>query len=212
MNKDTQSAQLNSESPTDWRTTHLRLEKVRETLGRGFVLTPEEKKQILRARAKILARDSAEPETVDESIEIVEFLLANEKYGIESSYVREVYPVKELTPLPCTPSFVYGIMNVRGQIVSVIDIKKFFDLPEKGLTDLNKVIVVQNETMELGILADALLGVRSVPFREIQPPLPTLTGIRAEYLRGVTKESLIIFDIETFLTDKKIIVHEEIGS
>lgn len=50
-----------------------------------------------------------------------------------SEYVREIYPLKEFTPIPCTPPFVLGIINVRGQILSVIDIKKFFDLPEKGL-------------------------------------------------------------------------------
>src|SRR5439155_25417175 len=127
-----------------------------------------------------------------------------------SSSVREVYPLKELTPLPCTPPFVLGIINVRGKILSVIDIKKFFDLPEKGLTDLNKVIIVHADEMELGILADALLGVRAIPLEELQPSLPTLTGIRAEYLKGVTKDRLVILDTEKILSDKGIIVHEEV--
>jgi purine-binding chemotaxis protein CheW len=71
-----------------------------------------------------------EEKAYDEYIEVVEFLLAHEKYGIESKCVREVYPLKELTPVPCTPSFVRSIINVRGKILSVIDIKKFFELPE----------------------------------------------------------------------------------
>lgn len=212
MNSDKESSRHSTMGVIDWTEIHRRMEKVQATLERGFTSTPEEKKKILKARARVLAKESTKEEAADESIEIVEFLLANEKYGIESSFVREVYPLKDLTPLPCTPPFVYGIINVRGQILSVIDIKKFFDLPEKGLTDLNKVIVVQHETMELGILADAMAGVRSVPFKEIQPSLPTLTGIRAEYLKGVTQERLIIFDIEKFLSDKKITVHEEIES
>lgn len=212
MKNEKQSTRFDTGSVTDWHTIHLRLEKVRTALERGFTSTPEEKKKILKARARILAQESTKPQAADESIEIVEFLLANEKYGIESFSVREVYPIRDLTPLPCTPSYVYGIINVRGHIVSVIDIKKFFDLPERGLADLNKVIVVQNDAMEFGILADAMIGVRSVPLKEIQQSLPTLTGIRAEYLKGVTKERLVIFDIAKFLSDKKIMVHEEIES
>lgn len=170
----------------------------------------EEENKILKARARELAREAREDKVPGEAIEIVEFLLASEKYGVESSYVREIYPLKELTPVPCTPSFVLGIVNVRGQILSVIDIKKFFDLPEKGLTDLNKVIILRTDKMEFGILADAILGVNGVSINDIQPGLPTLTGIREEYLIGITRERVIILDAEKLLTDKKISVHEEI--
>ena len=170
----------------------------------------EKKKLLLKARARELARGEAKEKTAGESIEIVEFLLAYETYGIESSYVREICPLKELTPMPCTPPFVLGIINVRGQIVSVIDMKKFFDLPERGLTDLNKVIIVHDEKMEFGILADSILGVRKISREEIQPPLPTLTGVGAEYLTGVTKEPLVVLDMAGILSSKKIVVHEEI--
>lgn len=171
---------------------------------------PEEKKKILKARAKELARDDRKEKTIEESVEVVEFLLAYETYGIESSYVREIYPLKELTPVPCTPPFVLGIINVRGQVVSVIDMKKFFDLPEKGLTDLNKVIIVHDETMEFGILADSILGVRTVALDEIQPPLLTLTGIGAEYLRGMTKEPVVVLDMAKILSSSNLVVHEKL--
>ena len=170
----------------------------------------EGKKQLLKARARKLARDDAKEKTAGESIEVVEFLLAYETYGIESSYVREICPLKELTPVPCTLPFVLGIINVRGQIISVIDMKIFFDLPEHGLTDLNKVIIVHDEKMEFGILADSILGVRKIRREEIQPPLPTLTGVGAEYLTGVTKEPLVILDMAKILSSKTLVVHEEI--
>jgi purine-binding chemotaxis protein CheW len=172
----------------------------------------EEIKKILKVRAKELARDGREEKAsaMKESVEIVEFLLGYEKYGIESSYVREIYRLKELTPVPCTPPFVVGIINVRGEIVSVVDMKKFFDLPERGLTDLNKVIIVHDDTMEFGILADSILGVRTISTKEIQPPLPTLTGIHAEYLRGVTKEPTPVLDAAKILASKTLRVHEEI--
>lgn len=165
--------------------------------------------KLLKARAMTLAK-KPEKKDADEYIEVVEFLLAHEKYGIQSGFVREVYPLKGLTPLPCTPQFVAGIINVRGKILSVIDIKKFFELPEKGITDLNKVIIIHNSVMEFGILADTVLGTNQIPLRDIQPSLPTLTGICAEYLLGVTNEGVVVLDAEKILADKKIIVHEEV--
>lgn len=162
---------------------------------------------ILQARA--LAQVPVEP--VDtEYIEVVTFVLAYETYGIETVYVSEVHPLKDLTQLPCTPPFVAGIINVHGQVLSVIDIRTFFDLPAKGLSDLNKVIIISNGAMEFGILADAILDVRNIPLREMLPSLPTLTGIRENYLRGITPDRLIILDAISLLTDPGIIVHEEV--
>ncbi len=194
----------------DWSQVHQRIEAAQAALAQGSTPTFEEKKTILRARAKALAREPEKEAVNLEYIEVVAFLLAYEQYGIESSYVREVYPLKEFTPLPGTPAFVLGVVNVRGQILSVVDIKKFFDLPEKGLTDLNKVIIIQHDKMEFGILADAVLGVRSIPLAAIQPSLPTLTGIRADYLKGVTGERLVVLDAVKILSDPQIIVHEQV--
>ncbi|MGZ4953631.1 MAG: chemotaxis protein CheW [Methylobacter sp.] len=169
---------------------------------------PQQWQGILKARALALAQIPEQAEAT-ESIEVVIFMLAYETYGIETAWVREVYPLKDLTPLPCTPAFVAGIVNVRGQVISVIDIKKFFDLPEKGLTDLNKVIILSNGVMEFGILADAVVEVKTIPLNKIQSGLPTLTGIREDYLRGITAERLVILDAAKLLTDSNIIVHEE---
>ncbi|MFA4956244.1 MAG: chemotaxis protein CheW [Candidatus Methanoperedens sp.] len=185
------------------------MSKKEETVEQGLAQNPEGKKNILKARAIALARQPEDKKTYNEYIEIVEFMLAHEKYGLESKCVREVFPLKELTPVPGTPQFVLGIINVRGKILSVIDIKKFFELPEKGMTDLNRVIIIHNDQMEFGILADSIVGVRLIPLMEIQPSLPTLTGIRAEYLRGVTEDRLVILDVDKILSDKNIIIHEE---
>ena len=168
------------------------------------------RQEILEARAKALAIEPLAGHAGEEEIEVVEFLLAHEKYAVESVLVREVYPLKDLTFVPCTPPFVLGIVNVRGQILTVVDIKRFFELPAKGFSDLNKVIIVRAARMELGILADAILGVRRLPLKELQLSLPTLTGIRAEYLRGVTAERTIVLDVARILADEKIIVHEEV--
>ena len=193
----------------DWREVERRLEATHASIERIWTPTAGETQRILKERAQALARESGQAEAA-EHIEVVEFLLAHERYAIESCYVREVYPLENLTPLPCTPAFVRGIVNLRGEILSVIDIKKFFDLPEKGLTDLNKVIVLESEDMVFGILVDAILGVRDMPVAEIQPSLPTLTGIRSDYLQGVTAERVVILDAEKLLNDEKLIVHEQV--
>ncbi len=124
--------------------------------------------------------------------------------------MQEVYPLRELTPLPCTPPFIRGIVNVRGRILPVLDLKKFFDLPEQGLTDLHRVILIRGQGMEIGLLADIALGVRTIAASALQASLPTLTGIRAEYLKGITEEPLIVLDADRLLADPHILVHEDV--
>jgi purine-binding chemotaxis protein CheW len=165
-------------------------------------------RQVLRARARALARPPEHAPVAETWIELLEFTLAHERYAVETRYAREVYPLKDLTPLPCTPPFVLGIVNVRGHILSVLDLKKFFDLPEPGLTDLHRIILVRDH--ELGLLADVIVGVRSIPLESLQPSLPTLTGIRGDYLKGVTADRLVVLDLPRILADPKIIVHEEV--
>ena len=194
----------------NWKEIHSRLEAAKTEFERGFQPTDEERDKILKVRAKIFSRELEAKGEKDEYVEVLEFLLAHEMYGIELKYVREVYPLKELTPIPAIPAFVLGIVNVRGEILSVIDIKKFFDLPEKGLTDLNKVIILHSADMEFGILADSIIGVRNILLSELKTSLPTLTGIREEYLKGVTKEREIILDGGKLLSDKGIIVNENV--
>ncbi len=168
-----------------------------------------EKKRILRERAAKLAVEDIAL-TGSEEIEVLEFMLDRERYGIETRYIREVYPLKSFTPVPCSPAFVTGVLNVRGQIVSIIDIGKFFDLPRKGLTDLNKVIILHSEKMEFGILADEIIGVKKKFVEEIESSLPALGDSRSGYLKGVTLERLIILDGGKILGDEKLIVREEV--
>ena len=197
-------------STTDWSEARRRLETAQAAIARGWSPTVEETKEILKERAKTLAQEPRENTEAEGHIEVVAFRLADENYAIGSVHVREVYPLKELTPLPCTPPFVLGIINVRGQILSAIDLKRFFDLPATGLTDLSEIIILHTAEMEFGILADAILSVREIPLAEIQPSLPTLRDVRAEYLRGVTNERLVILDGAKLLSDEGIIVHEEV--
>lgn len=198
-----------SEGTIDWEEIHRRLQEIDAEIEKGFTPSSEEKMRILGERAKILAR-TPEQAREGEYIEAVAFMLAQEPYGIETRFIREVYPLKDYTQVPCTPGFVLGLVNVRGRIVSVIDLRKFLDLPGKGVSDLNKVIIVHSSEMEFGVLADVILGVQNIAAGELQPSLPTLTGIREEFLKGVTSERMVILDGGKLLSDRNIIVHEEV--
>jgi purine-binding chemotaxis protein CheW len=171
-----------------------------------------EVERILRARAQALAQAPRAAPAAGTMLELLEFRLASERYALESHHVQEVHPLRDLTPLPCTPPFILGIVNVRGRILPVLDLKKFFDLPERGLTDLHRIILVRGHGLELGLLADVIVGVRSVAADSLQPSLPTLTGIRADYLKGVSAERLVVLDLDRLLADPKIIVHEDVDS
>ncbi|MHB1657618.1 MAG: chemotaxis protein CheW [Burkholderiales bacterium] len=202
--------QKQKNATVDWHDLARRMTAASAAIERGWTPSPEETRRTLKTRAQVLAREHRPEEAADACIEVVEFLLAYEHYAVESRCVREVYPLESLTPLPCTPAFVLGIINLRGEILSVIDIKKFFDLPEQGLTDLNKVIVLSSGSMLFGILADAIIGVHRVPIADIQPSLPTLKEIRDVYLRGVTPDRTVILDAEKLLSDANIIVQEQV--
>jgi purine-binding chemotaxis protein CheW len=193
----------------DWDEIHRRIDAVNAAIASGWAPGADDRRRILKERAELLARQPAE-QAEGETIEIVEFLLASEHYGLESRFIREVYPLKDYTPLPGVPPFVLGLLNVRGRVISVVDIKKFFDLPEKGIGDLNKVIIVADDNMEFGILVDEILGVHRLAIGDFGPPLPTLTGIREEYLLGVTGDRMAILDVARILSDKNIVVHEEV--
>jgi purine-binding chemotaxis protein CheW len=192
----------------DWDEIHRRMEATARTIAEGFEPEPGEKKRILKERAGLLARQK-EKTTGAEALEIVEFLLAKERYGIESHCICEVCPLREYTPLPGVPDFVLGLINVRGRILSVIDIRKFFDIPWQGISDLNKVIIIKNDTMEFGILADEIVGVRKLAAGDIGPPLTTLSGIREEFLKGITRKRTVVLDVARIMADKNIIVHQE---
>jgi purine-binding chemotaxis protein CheW len=167
---------------------------------------------ILRQRALALARRSEPVVAATLLLDVLEIRVAQERYALETRHVREVCPLKDLTPLPCTPPFVLGIVNVRGRILPVFDLRKLLDLPGQGVNDLHRIILIEGNALALGLLADAVVGVRSIPVNSLQPSLPTLSGIHSEYLKGVTGDRLIVLDVDRILADPRIIVHDEIGN
>ena len=209
MNTDQGASRPEQEAKIDWSEVRQRAEMAWQKLAQGAAPSPEERRSILKARARALAHEPQRVAAAQEFLEIIEFRLATETYGIEAAFVRDVLPLKDFTPLPGAPSFVLGVINARGEIISVVDLKKFFNLPQNGMGQLNKVVILRNEQMEFGILADDILGVRSIALETIQASPPTVTGIGASYVRGVTAERVIVLDGEKILGDEQIIVHQD---
>ena len=197
--------------PVDWGLVMRRLAALEEALQNEFAPSPEQRQKILHARARALAQVAPVAPAEGAEIEVLEFVLAQEHYAFETCWVREVYSLRELTPLPCTPNFVAGVANVRGRIMSMIDIKRFFDLPERGLGDLNRAIILRDGTMEFGVLADQIIGTSRLMLDALQPSLPTLTGIRADFLKGITLQRLVVLDGGKLLSDRSIVVDQEVS-
>jgi purine-binding chemotaxis protein CheW len=194
----------------DWHAIRQRMAASAAALAAGAQPTSADVERILKARAQTLARAPRAERKAGEDIEYLEFALADERYGLETVHIREVAPFVALTPLPCVPPFVLGITNLHGQVLALIDLKKFFELPKRGLTNLNRIIVLEDNRMALGILADAIIGVRSCSSSELQASLPTMSGVRENYLRGIGPDRVAILDAQKVLGDERIIVHEEV--
>jgi purine-binding chemotaxis protein CheW len=169
----------------------------------------KETQALLKSRAMNMALENNKIEETSGTSGIIGFTLGAEIYGIESEYVREVYPLKDFTTLPGVPSYILGIVNIRGQILPVIDLKKLFNLPEMGLGELNKLIILYNESMEFGILADEVSGTRYIDLTGLFPSPTADTGIGAKYLKGVTRDGLILLSAAEILLDKNIVVNDE---
>jgi len=171
--------------------------------GNEYLQPDPEVARILEQRARDLAVAKGVAEGDDHGLDFVEFDIGGEYYGIELEYIREVYAPSGFTYLPGIPPFVRGIINVRGTIVSVMDLKRFFGLTG-GDTGGRHVIIVSSEKMEFGILADHIVGVRKTPLSALQPPLATLAGVRAHYLKGIVDTRIALLDGHRLLEDENL--------
>lgn len=204
-------ARGNGRRPIDWDALHRGGERLADAVARGWAPDAEARERILKARARALARPLIASQADDAgTLDVIAFRLADEHYAIESAFVAEVFPLVELTRLPCVPPFVLGIVNLRGEIVSVVDLKRFFDLPDQRLGDLNRVILLQGDAMAFGILADRVDGVRRLRVSALQPGLPTFTDRRQAYLKGIADGRVVVLDAAALLADPAMVVHETV--
>lgn len=172
-------------------------------------MTPINKQAVLKARAKQLSQvENFSQIDKGKTIEVLEFKISSEIYALESKYIKEVHPIKEFTRLPNVPPFVIGLFSIRRKVLGLIDLAYFFDLPRPKEIIGKKVIILEQDDMEFGLLTEEITNISSIPIGTIQPPLPTLTAIRQEFLKGLTNEGIVILDAQKLLNHKQLIVNE----
>ncbi|OGB22420.1 MAG: hypothetical protein A3I66_14320 [Burkholderiales bacterium RIFCSPLOWO2_02_FULL_57_36] len=170
----------------------------------------DRQQEILRERAVGLARiaaPAAPASPIEERcIEVLEFKSAGERYAFETVYVAQVFPICAITPIPGVPNFVVGIIPSEGDVLSVIDLRSLLDLPLSRLIEPTSIIVLRNQTMEFGILAEEILGIERFPLESIEHELPALSNTVDTYLKGVSSTRTAILNADQLLSDSRLIV------
>jgi len=169
-------------------------------------------KAILKARALAFAREVHVQNAQDKFVELLEFRIGSDRYAVESVLVCEVHNLRDITPIPCTPSFVLGCVNIRGQIVTILDFCLLLDLAPTRPTASSKIVIVDGPKGRVGFLSDDIVGPRRDQIEELQSSLATLAGPGAEHLRGITRDGTAFFDVMSILSDARIVIQEEVGT
>ncbi len=131
---------------------------------------------------------------------VLAFQLGIERYALDVMCVRAVRTITHITPVPGVPRFYRGVVNLRGQITTVMDLRLFFDMDFIDQRPPEELALVRANNLEIGILAHHVEGVMDIPPRVIEP----LTDVR--YARGVTSSGLVLLDIESLFADERLIV------
>jgi purine-binding chemotaxis protein CheW len=116
--------------------------------------------------------------------ELICFTLGAELYCLDVTHATRILKVPKVVPLPKAPDYVLGIINLRGQIISVMDLRKRLDVQAPQVNESSKIIIVRRHGMEMGLLVDSVLNLMEVPEVDILPPPHNITGEKREFVRG----------------------------
>jgi purine-binding chemotaxis protein CheW len=199
-------------------TSRLGLESMRERLSRASsAITLSEQNSdeydlvIMEKRTLELARVRTEHAQSAGQLQLVIFNLAAESYAIETRYVHEIMPVKELTEVPLTPEFLRGVTNLRGEILPVFDLGRLLGL---GRTQREKapLLIVMGETHpQFGFVADAVEQVSTLESSTLTSCATSFGSADHKIVRGVTADALIILDGRALLTDDRLTIEQGNG-
>jgi purine-binding chemotaxis protein CheW len=162
--------------------------------------------KVLEERAAALAHSSEDDEKGGETIGMVVLAVGDERYGVEVQDVQEIEPLDKLTPIPGTPAFWTGVVNLRGSMYPVLDIERYLGLPSSEAEN-PKVALVSRAGLSVGLLVDEVAEIRKVRSSEIGPPVADGSS-KAEVVRGVTPDMLSVLDLEALLSDPSLVVED----
>jgi purine-binding chemotaxis protein CheW len=135
------------------------------------------------------------------------FRLAGEEYGLEILRVREIIGMMDITPVPRTPEFVLGVINLRGKVIPVTDLRQKFNMPAAERTALSCIIVVDVGKLEMGILVDSVSEVLNIETEKIDDPPSMGLDVNTDFILGMGKTServTILLDIRKVLTGEEM--------
>ena len=148
-----------------------------------------------------------------EELKVIVFSLADEQYGVEVDKVKTIERMVPMTRVPRTPLFVKGVINLRGVVVPVIDLKGRFNLPETEHNNDTRIIIVSINELEVGLIVDSASDVLDIDADTIVDPPEIVGGIKAKYLRGVAKINedrlLIMLNLQEVLNKSEIVQLEQ---
>jgi purine-binding chemotaxis protein CheW len=187
----------------------------RERLARARAATaaaqrpPDDRiRALMDARARALARPPAPAEPAD-TLAVVTFALADERYALETRYVREIVRLRDFTPVPGAPPFVRGVANLRGEVLCLVDLRRLVDLPSTDLNGRSRMVVLGTGRADFGVLVDETFEIARLRPDDILPPSGAVAGAGREYVAGVTREALIVLDGAALLRDPRLYVNQD---
>ena len=151
-------------------------------------------------------KSAAESAASDPVIQLVTFRLKDESYGINVMQVQEVLRVSEIAPVPGAPGYVLGIMNLRGNVVTVIDTRTRFGLPTTERDDASRIVIIESDQQVVGILVDSVAEVVELRQSEIDSAPNIGNDESSRYIQGVAsrdEDLLIVVDLNKLLTDEE---------
>jgi purine-binding chemotaxis protein CheW len=168
--------------------------------------TPDIWKQ-LEERAAALAHQQIEFDG-DQGEEVIAFRLGESGFCVPAQYVREVQPLITWTPLPTTPSFVFGLVNVRGKILSALDVRPLLDMKQTAAKNNAFLLIISAHGTEIGLLADSVDEVRRGD-RELSPTLSAVAGHGVPWVLGLDQSLNLVIDPPQLFADPRVIVNDE---
>jgi len=138
--------------------------------------------------------------------QIVSFKLANEEYGVDIMSAQEIIMVGQITHLPQAPDYICGLINLRGAVIPIVDLRKRFALEAKEPDEHTRIIVVNVSEKTMGIVVDAVTEVQRVQADQIEPAPPSICRLDQDFIRGLVKledKLLILLNIDTLLSQKE---------